>query len=134
MDAPVAEVIERIYSTIGSLPSYAEEGIPALLQEMRWVYDNPHEPNPCPQDQMMFRALRGMYRDDYMKFRDRLEKMEVEFLQWKTAALASSTKSPSEWDGKGPCPTCKHEPVPEDMVQWKLEELLEEPIDDRSQA
>lgn len=111
-----------------ALPKFYEEGIPDLLQDMRWVTAYPIEPNPCPKDEVCYRGLREMFHSQYLKFRDRLESMETEFLKWKTAKLeaeaASRTIAPSEWDGKGPCPVCKHEAA-EDLEKWKLEELIE---------
>lgn len=112
--APVVELIEyvpRVISRLDQLPEYYEEGCPALLQEMRWVYDNSEEPSPCPVGEMKFRALRTMYRDDFLKFRDRLEKLESDLLGWKkakeAAKLEAKTIARSEWKDKGTCPTCK---------------------------
>ncbi len=105
---------------------YLEPELPPLLRLMRIVTDYPDEPDPCPSSEVELRGLRGLYREDYLKFRDRLEKLEVEWLQFKTARLATTV--PSEWDGNGACPTChrgKEVPV-EDLRQWELEELIDE--------
>lgn len=76
--------------SVRALPKYYEEGIPTLLQEMRYVADYPIIVNPCPLDEVPYRGLREMYQSNYLKFRDRLEFLEAEFLQWKTAKLRAA--------------------------------------------
>jgi hypothetical protein len=114
--APVVEQPRRIVSRLDQFADYNEEGCPALLQEMRWVYDNSEEPRPCPVKELRFRALRTMYRDDFLKFRDRLEKLESDLLGYKKAKEMAKLQEarpnvPSEWNGKGACPVCKRAPV-----------------------
>ena len=89
-----------------------EPGMPDLLLDMRVVQEWPLAINPIPVDEVRLNGLRQMYANDYLKFRDRLDKLEVEWMQLKRAKLEStSVKSPSEWSGKGACPTCKRGPV-----------------------
>lgn len=93
---------------------------PEMLVLMRAVQEFPIEPTVCPEDQIQLRGLRNMWANQYVKFKADLEKLELEWLQWKAQRLApSTTKSPSEapvWDGKGACPVCKREPADPDTV------------------
>ncbi len=98
---------EPIVKSSGMWVTFKEEGIPDLLLDMRVVQEWPVVPNPVPKEEVRLTGLRQMYAQDYLKFRDRLEKLELEWLQFKTAKLQAEKKSfPSEWDGNGPCPTC----------------------------
>lgn len=70
--------------------TFNEEGIPDLLLDMRVVQEWPIVPNPCPTDEVRLLGLRQMYAQDYLKFLDRINKLEADFLQWKTAKLRAA--------------------------------------------
>src|ERR1017187_3369109 len=85
---------------------------PEMLVMMRAVQEFPMEPEFCPRDEVCLRGLRNMWANQYLKFKEDLDKRETEWLQYKLARHAPKVQAiaRSEWDGKGECPTCKRGP------------------------
>ena len=103
--------------------------IPDLLVDYRFVKKKPIEPSNCPRQELGVRWLRELYRDDPRGFLKEWTKLESAYLQ-AVEKYQEPTTAPSEWDGKGSCPTCKREPEApvEDLSRWKLDEMSQEII------
>lgn len=105
------------------LMAYRDPEFPADQPElhvlMQAVQEFPIEPPDCPEEEIKLRGLRNTWANNYSKFWNDLQKLEVEWLQYKAKRLnphQAPTTVLSEWDGKGPCPTCKREPLDPETV------------------
>lgn len=112
--------------------AYRQEGISDLLMQYQAVADHPTAPDPLPPDEVCLTGIRELYLAKWHIFSDRHKSMENAFKEWQTAEANRKAKeaelelarlSPqapttvlTEWDGKGPCPTCKREPLDPETV------------------
>lgn len=101
---------------------------PDLLVDMKFVRDNPQD-EPYPE-QARLKPMRREYRENYGGFLNQLIGLERAYLQANTRhkemlgerekqarlqphpVAPAPVTAPSSWDGKGPCPVCKHEAGP----------------------
>lgn len=102
---------------------YREDGLNDLLRQYRAVRDNPEAEMPVPYGEEILIGLRELYKTRWHIFNDKHTALEIAFEEQKAAAsrareaearklaAPSQPSAPSEWDGKGPCPSCKREPV-----------------------
>lgn len=111
--------------------NYREEGLPELLMNYRVVVDHPvlPEKDQCPPEEVCLTGIRTLYHNQNHIFQDRHSRLEVAFQEAKASEANARAKEAeskikekapatvlSEWDGKGPCPTCKREPLDPETV------------------
>lgn len=102
---------------------YREPGKPDLLMQYEAVKDYPLEPNPVPTGEVCLIGIRKLYHEKNNVFTDKLHQLTMSHQEWRLAQERARileaeaklkeaeprTNVPSDWDGKGACPTCKRE-------------------------
>jgi hypothetical protein len=111
---------------------------PPMLPDMRYVWFNPEPEDPEKLDEWDKKLvdIRALRKEKPFEFIDRLTRLETELRRAldrkadlereqakQTARSAPVAPEPqalttvlSEWNGKGPCPTCKREPLDPETV------------------